>query len=96
MDVIFALEIGGFTSYNAESCKININHSSTYKTTYMKVEKFTLSIQWNYILNLTELHTYLAHSKIFFFYQVQTHLNNLHLSNVLLEIHHYINKHDHK
>lgn len=39
MDVIFALEIGGFTSYNAESCKININHSSTYKTTYMKVNK---------------------------------------------------------
>jgi len=39
MDVIFALEIGGFTSYNAESCKININHSSTYKTTYMKVKK---------------------------------------------------------
>jgi hypothetical protein len=39
IDVIFALEIGGLTSYNAESCKINL--------TILNIQVLTLSQKRN-------------------------------------------------
>jgi hypothetical protein len=55
-----------FYTYTKNTRSYYSIHMPISPYTQTQTEKFTLSIRWNYILSWTELHTYVAQSKIIF------------------------------